>query len=290
MNSVIKNRSKKRPPPHGTTARFILLGPGDGLRRQFRGFHSAAYCEAGKIRDVLPLASRNSLWISPGARTTDKLLRGLAECCAARPGRRSSIGSIFMLEPPRSRVVPILHGLFDKVIGESPSFKMLPHDQLADVLSAPEEEARDLFVGGIEDVTSGTLALVRGNLERLNVPLAVFRPSGRTRPDFRRFELDDYGQTIRFGRYEAAADAILYEVDADYRKRLHARSRAEEKGFGPSLRRLRLQRGLARDAFPGIAAKTIARLERGEVSKPQGRTLQTLAATLEVEADQIESY
>lgn len=290
MNGKNRNKSSRTSRPRGSASQFILLEPGDGLRVHFRDVPSATYCEVGKIREVLPKASRHSLWISPGAATTDKLLGGLMDLRAAERGRRFSIGSIFMLRPPRSRVVPILHGLFDKVIGESPAFKMLPHDQLADVLTAPEDEARDLFVGGIADVPSGTLALVRGNLEILSVPLTLFRPSGRTQPDFRRFELDDYGHTIRFGRYEAAADAVLYEMDADYRKRLHARRRAEDKGFGPSLRRLRLQRGLTRDAFPGISAKTIARLERKEVLKPRGRSLLTIARTLEVEADQIETY
>lgn len=200
------------------------------------------------------------------------------------------MGGILMLEPPRPRILPVLYILFDKVIGEAPCFKMLPHDQLADVLVAPKEEARDLFVGGVVDVPSGTLALVRGDLERVSVPLTMFRPSGRMQPDFRRLELDDYGHTIRFGEYEAAADAILYEVDADFRKRLIAKRRTDEKGFGPSLRRLRIQKGLTQDSFPGVAAKTIARLERGEVQAPHGKTLRIIAKTLDVEPDQIKTF
>jgi hypothetical protein len=103
-------------------------------------------------------------------------------------------------------------------------------------------------------------------------------------------DLDDHGHTIRFGEYEAATDAILYERDADYRKRVNAKRRADEKGFGPSLRRLRIQKGLAQDKFPGIAAKTIARLERNEVVKPQDRTLHVIADVLGVEPDQIETF
>jgi len=273
-----------------TTWRFILLDPSEGWTRLFRVVPSVTCCEADKIQNVLPQASRDSVWISPGSGTTDELLRNLTLLCSVYHGRPSHLGRILMLEPPRLRALPILHSLFEEVIGEAPAFRMLPHYQLADVFSAPEDEARNLFIGGVVDVTSGTLALVRGNLERISAPLAMFRPSGTTRPDFRRFELDDYGHTIRFGEYEAAADAILYELDLDYRKRINDKRRAEEKGFGPSLRRLRIQKGLARDGFPGITAKTIARLERGEVAKPQGKTLRTIAEVLGVEPDQIETF
>jgi hypothetical protein len=291
MTKTMESKSKKTLRGRSvTTWRFILLGPSGGWTRLFRTVPSVTCCEADKIQDVLSQASRGSVWISPGAGTTDELLRNLTLLWTVHHGRPSHIGHILMLEPPRVRVLPILHSLFEEVIGEAPAFRMLPLDQLADVFSAPEEEARNVFIGGAVDVTSGTLALVRGNLERISVPLAMFRPSGTTRPDFRRFELDDYGHTIRFGEYEAAADAVLYELDSDYRKRIDKKRRAEEKGFGPSLRRLRLQKGLARDRFPGVAAKTIARLERGEVAKPQGRTLRTIAEALEVEPDQIETF
>jgi transcriptional regulator with XRE-family HTH domain len=51
-----------------------------------------------------------------------------------------------------------------------------------------------------------------------------------------------------------------------------------------------LQRQLKRSDFPGIASKTIARIERSEVEKPHGRTLETIAKRLGVSADRIESY
>jgi len=291
MNKTIERKPKRmQQARRGLTWRFILLDPSKRWSGLFAKVRSVACCEAGQIQEVLPQASRNSLWISPRSRTTDELLRNLTIHCIVHHGRQSHIGGILMLEPPRPSALPILHSLFAKVIGEAPLFKMLPYDQLADVLSAPRETARDLFVGGIVDAESNTLTLVRGNLEGISVPLAMFHASSVASPDFQRLELDDYGHTIRLGEYEAAADAILYEVDVDYRKRINAKRRAEEKGFGPSLRRLRIQKGLARDSFPDIAAKTIARLERGEVEKPQGRTLQVIAETLKVEPDQIETF
>ena len=132
--------------------------------------------------------------------------------------------------------------------------------------------------------------LVRGNFDHITVPLSIFRPSGTSKPEFRRFELDDYGHTVRFGEYEASAHFILYEADPDYRKRMNARRRAEEKGFGPSLRRLRIQKGISQDDFPGVNAKTISRIERGEVEKPHDATLTVIAKTLGVDPDEVGSY
>ena len=118
----------------------------------------------------------------------------------------------------------------------------------------------------------------------------MFRPSARATPDHSKFGVENYGHTIRLGDYEAAADAILYEVDPEFRKRENAKRRREEKGFGASLRRLRLQKHVARTEFPGLSPKTIARIERGETAKPHGKTLGTLAKTLGVRPEEIDTY
>ena len=56
-------------------------------------------------------------------------------------------------------------------------------------------------------------------------------------------------------------------------------------------RRLRIQKGLARSDFgPNLSAKTVGRIERGEVEKPRGRTLVLLAKKLKVPVDEIASY
>ena len=161
---------------------------------------------------------------------------------------------------------------------------------MSEVFSASQDKACDVFVGGTVDRATGTLALVRGNLDRLTVPLSLFRPSGKRSPDFRFFELDDYGRTLRFGEYEASADVVLWEADPDYRNRAKAKERAHAKGFGPSLRRLRKQRGLSQSDFPNVARKTISRIEKGGVDKPHGITLNRIAKALGVPAEEIETY
>ena len=93
----------------------------------------------------------------------------------------------------------------------------LPREHMAEVLSVPPEEARDLFVAG--SIESDTLTLIRGDLTRLTVPLSIFRPGPAATPDFRRFRLDDYGHSVCFGEYSAAAEFVLNEIDPEWRRR-----------------------------------------------------------------------
>lgn len=166
---------------------------------------------------------------------------------------------------------------------------LLKTEELVEVLASPRRP--NLFIGGMVVPAAKAVLLLRGNLEPLRVPLALFkrRPNG-PHPDFSDFEIIDCGQTVRLGNYEAAGDAILYELDSEFRRQEKKRRFSEDKSFGGALRRLRLQRGIARDEFPGITEKTIARLERGEVKAPHGATLATIAQKLGVKPAEIETY
>src|SRR5207249_10575707 len=118
-------------------------------------------------------------------------------------------------------------------------------------------------------------------LRRLAVPFDWFkRRPGGPKPDFKNFAITDSGQTVRLGEYEAGADAILYEFDTEARRRMREREIRADQSFGGALRRLRLQKGLSRSDFPRLDAKTIARIERGEVEKPHDDTLAVIAKRL----------
>ncbi|MBI2606522.1 MAG: helix-turn-helix transcriptional regulator [Deltaproteobacteria bacterium] len=135
-----------------------------------------------------------------------------------------------------------------------------------------------------------TVTLVRGDLNSIVVPLSTFRPSGDgVKPDFSNFSIDDYGQTLKFGEYEASSDAVFYEFDPLYRRTRKAELAKKEKGFGASLRRLRLQKGLRQTDFSEIDAREIGRIERGEV-KPRKATIEKIASTLNVDSTEITSY
>ena len=80
----------------------------------------------------------------------------------------------------------------------------------------------------------------------------MFPAVGPSKPDFDRFAVDDFGYAIRFGDFETSAHSLLYKIDPEYRSRANKRRLAEEKGFGPALRRLRnpsatFQKRLSRD-------------------------------------------
>ena len=67
------------------------------------------------------------------------------------------------------------------------------------------------------------------------VPFLPFPRSGDgTVPDFARLTLTDYGRTVALGDYEAAANAMLLELDPEYRRKLKQQRRQTEKSFGAS--------------------------------------------------------
>ncbi|HEU0079659.1 MAG TPA: helix-turn-helix transcriptional regulator [Longimicrobiaceae bacterium] len=199
-------------------------------------------------------------------------LRLLLLSTAVRPAQKEYLSTIFRCVLTLDRVN-----------------RFLPMQELAVVMGSPERN--DLFIAGVVDPVDRVVVLYRGNLDRLIVPFAWFT-SGKSlvEPDFEDFAPADYGNTIRLGSYEASADAILYEFDPEYRRRAKRRELRQDVSFGASLRRLRLMRGVSRDDFPGIAARTIARIERGEVERPREETLHRIAQRLGVTPEEIPTY
>ena len=176
---------------------------------------------------------------------------------------------------------------FTKVVNE-PGLEWLPNDQVISILQS--EDAADRIIAGMVDKVAGNLLLYRGDLQPVVAPLDSFKPRLGVEPNFDDFEIIDWGHTLRFGQFEASVDSVLYENDPDYRRRLRSRRHANEKTFGASLRRLRLQRELRQSDFAPIAAKTIARIENNEVEQPHGTTLNRIASVLQVDPDEIVSF
>ncbi len=258
----------------------------DRFRRlQIRG---AVLCRGGEeIARSMRRSGARSVWISTRQEATDYVLRSAQQCRY----RRGPISGLVTLEPPRPNSIPGLNSCFRRLAGIAPDSKLLPLEELLDVLSSPQSEAAGLFIAAVADPQSQTLALTRGNLRTITVSWSMFKPSGDgVDPDFNRLSLTDCGHTVCLGNYEAASDAILYEADPEYRRRIRKKLLAEEKTFGASLRRVRIQKGLSRNDFAPLSSRTVARIERNEVEKPHGETLRTIAARLGVEPKEIESY
>ncbi len=196
---------------------------------------------------------------------------------------------VLFLERATTARRELLHALFRVVVAPEDGVRLLPRPELQEALTDPGAE--DLFIGGVANVDDKVVVLYRGNLDRLVVPFDWFRASPRgPRPDFAQFSVVDGGQTIRLGEYEAAADAILFDFDPQARRRMRDKEVRQDSSFGGALRRLRLTRGLQRSDFAPLSAKTIARIERGEVEEPHDDTLATIAKRLGVKAEMIKTY
>ena len=159
------------------------------------------------------------------------------------------------------------------------------------MLFDPLIDRSEFFIAAASDPVTRTLSLVRGDCQALVVPFSFLEPSGDgTKPDFSKVRVTDFGRTVALGDYEASADAILYEADRAYRKKVALQRQESDKSFGAALLRLRKQRKLKRSDFPSLSAKTIARIERNEIDKPHGATLAAIADRLGVGLDEIGDY
>jgi DNA-binding Xre family transcriptional regulator len=236
---------------------------------------------ADEVAEALASGRGPTYWI---AREVSTLLRTLA----AGHGPHGD-HSIVVLEAVNAARQAVLDAVFRRVLVLSKDTHVLRLEELAEVFASPNRD--EFFIGGIVDRKDGVVVLYRGNMEPLLVPVTWFEPSGNgVEPDFTDFEVTDFGQTIRLGPYEAAGDAILYEFDLEYRRRARKRLRATARSFGACLRRLRLQKGVLRDDFPGVSEKQIARIERRETGRPRAATLAKIASRLGVQPEEIEEY
>ncbi len=182
---------------------------------------------------------RRVTWISFTRHFTDLLL---AKAVDARADLRGS--HLITLTTPRPESIAALLGLFHPVFGLVEGFRWLPKEELVEVIT--RDDASDRFIGGSVDPRAKTLTLLRGNIAAVVAPFGIFPRSGDgTAPDFTRLRLTDHGRTVALGDYEASADAILYELDPDYRRRLRKRRRqgrgirGRSAGYGDAARKSR---------------------------------------------------
>jgi hypothetical protein len=236
-----------------------------------------------EVRSLLKNQPRRVTLVSTNRGSTEQLLGGFADF-----GHQFRRAFLLTLAPPRAESIPALQ-LFKSVFGLIEGIRWLPLPELLAVVA--REDASDRFVAGCVDSKAKSLTLLRGDLQLVVAPLSMFKPSGDgTKPEFGKLRIADHGRTIGFGDYEASADAILYELDPVYRRRLKALRQKSERSFGAALRRLRKQRGLGRGDFAPLSSKEIARIERDEVKRPHAATLQLIADRLGVRPADIKDY
>jgi hypothetical protein len=250
--------------------------PTRGTRPTSGGYPRLTTADRGLLH--LRVSNRSGYWVAASATPTRRFVVG------SRYGR----DRLLVTEEIPATLHEYLEGLFQDVI-TGPRASFLPLEDVREILAS--DRRQDLVVGVLVSEDREALVLVRGNLDRLVVPWSWFRPTpSGLAPDFGDVEVIDTGLTIRLGQYEAAADAILYEFDRNYRARERQRRLEMDPSLGAALRRLRLQKGVARSDFPGVSEKEIARIERGDVERPHGATLRLIADRLGVEATEIETF
>lgn len=225
-------------------------------------------------------ARRPTIWIAHEATQV---------CPLVQHSQRSGANHrLFLLNRANRLEREVLNLVFRVVVSPGEGMKLLPMNELKDVLAAPERG--DLIIGGFASPCDEIVVLYRGTLEPVVVPFAWFRRREGAQPRFDALAVTDFGQTVAFGDHEVATDLILYAHDAEYRRRAKQRELEHDDSFGASVRRLRLSHGLRRGDFAGISEKEVARIERGEIETPHRRTLETIAARLGVDVEELGSY
>lgn len=236
---------------------------------------------------ALGRARRRDVVVSPKA---DWLRAAFGETVRGRPSRR--LPRVLVTAALRSRERAAYETASDVVVDKGIA-RMLPGRELREALEA--ENRADLLVAASYAPGADVVTLYRGTLAPLVVPAGWFRSVGEatgTEPDLSALAPTDYGQTLRLGDAEVSADAVLYEFDADARRRMKARLRRDE-GLGASIRRLRKQRGLSQEELAdasGLSRRELGRIERGEVEAPHADTIERIARALAVAPDDLASF
>ncbi len=251
------------------------------VTRAAPGFEYRRVRTARALKEEFLAAKGQSIWIAgePGAIATL-----MSEQVSTTGDRR-----LLVLDETEDVTHHLYSAYFRFVVSASASLRFLPVEHLAEVLVSPNRE--ELFIGGAYDEAGDAILLYRGNVEPLVVPASWFtNANSKAKPDLGALAVTDYGQTVRFGEFEASTDSILYEFDSAYRRRAKKRALDNDSSLGASVRRLRLQRGISREDFRSLTAKAIARIERNEVAKPHASTLAIIARTLGVPLDALGTY
>ncbi len=244
--------------------------------QRFRRISSAA-----TVREAYDTAPPKSLWLMLSS-------AALAVLTSLKPqsSRDQRLLCLTRIAPSSEHLIG---AYFQQWLALSEDLAALEPDVLQEVVRSAN--SRDRIIAAAYDAESAAIVLYRGNLDRIVVPLAWFanKASGAV-ADPAKLAVIDHGQTVSLGAFEASTDAILYEFDDEYRKTVKRRTLAQDMSLGGSLRRLRLQRGLTQHDFPGVTAKTIARIERGAVAKPHAATLAIIVKRLDVVVADLATY
>lgn len=295
--------------PFAAANSLILLDPENRLRAVFSHARSARFVRtARQAAFALMRPLQRSLWIAESEEAVLRLLLRVDWSALRSMSRRHRNLLVLSSAGGRSVVArrAVLTALFDQVVfatqtaaspiaatrglkTDTPPCAFLGTDVLPEILSA--SHPGDYIIGGIVDTSDQLVVLYRGTLDALVVPFSFFRPTDNgVAPDFSDVEIVDFGQAVRFGAYEATADVLLYDYDAEYRRRTKRAERTARSSFGSAFRRLRLLKGLHQRDFAPVGERTIRRIENDVSQRLHPDTRRRIEARLGVSFDRIGSY
>ena len=180
----------------------------------------------------------------------------------------------------RCEILPALMARFERIVW----FDSPDHVSQAK-RKAIERHDSSVILGSLFDGRTGTLSLMRCDLSCAIVPRDLAHRiwgGGDQRP-----ELSDDGTMLSCHGRNMSASEILAAVDPVFRREYRRRIWAQQRDLGSRIRHLRKLRHARREDFPGVTAKTVARIERGEIKNPQKETLRLIALHLGVKSDQL---
>ena len=189
-----------------TGQKFVFLGSQKGLFKEPLPPHVFVCHDRSEVEAAVTSPTKHMTWISFTRNSTDMLLEKAVGTGADLRGSH-----LITLTPPRSESISALLGLFHPGLRPGRWLPWLPKAELVEVIT--RDDASDRFIGGSVDPKAKTLTLLRGDIEAVVAPLAIFQKSGDgTTPDFTRLQITDYRRAVALGDYGTSADAILYKL------------------------------------------------------------------------------
>lgn len=180
----------------------------------------------------------------------------------------------------RSEILPALIARFERIAWfDSP-------DHISQAKrKAIERHDSSVILGSLFDGRTGTLSLMRCDLSCAIIPRDLAHRIWGSRDQ--RPELSDDGTILSCHGRNILVVEVLATVDPVFRREYRRRMWAQQRDMGSRIRHLRKLRGARREDFPGVTAKTVARIERGEIKNPQKETLRLIALYLGMKPDEL---
>ena len=233
---------------------------------------------SGEVPRLVSLRRLNSVIIP----TNEVCLNAVAQAVVSSP-RKAGVLVIPWL--PRAEIFPVLLRGFHRILSLKKTAFTDHAQRLCEVISAGEPGR---LLGIVPDIMLAAVTLFRADLSALCVPGTWFEHGEeKGLADINSLELEQDGAIVRLGSRRWPAQQVIAAFDANFRRSLRRLELAQRDTLGGLIRRMRKERRLGRAEFPGIDAKTIARIERDEIRRPQGETLRLIAQTLGLPLEQL---